>query len=304
MAVGGGGIVSGMSPKGFFDEEGAEHAHRGHPQVQGGAAGRGGDPPRRDRLLPPGVRHRGGGARRRSRSTWRACRPTTRVLPRGRARRAATFPAEEHQLPGALQPEADLQLRGGPGPARRRQRAHGVPARLRSGGLLRAWSRSTASWWASSATARASWARATRSTRDYPGIGGKLYRQGLIKMNEFVTLCGRDRVPIVWFQDTSGIDVGDIAEKAELLGPGPVPDLLHRADRRPHDAAWCCARARPRPTTSWAAPRPTTTTPSRSGTPTTEIYVMHGETAAAASFARRLVKEKDAGKPLSRSSRR
>ena len=39
-------------------------------------------------------------------------------------------------------------------------------------------------------------------------------------MNEFVTLCGRDRVPIIWFQDTSGIDVGDIAEKAELLGLG------------------------------------------------------------------------------------
>ena len=51
-------------------------------------------------------------------------------------------------------------------------------------------------------------------------MGGKLYRQGLIKMNEFVTQCGRDRVPIVWFQDTSGIDVGDIAEKAELLGLG------------------------------------------------------------------------------------
>ena len=55
---------------------------------------------------------------------------------------------------------------------------------------------------------------------DYPGIGGKLYRQGLIKMNEFVTQCGRDRVPVIWFQDTSGIDVGDIAEKAELLGLG------------------------------------------------------------------------------------
>ncbi|TAN48815.1 MAG: glutaconyl-CoA decarboxylase subunit alpha, partial [Betaproteobacteria bacterium] len=55
---------------------------------------------------------------------------------------------------------------------------------------------------------------------DYPGIGGKLYRQGLIKMNEFVTHCGRDRVPVIWFQDTSGIDVGDIAEKAELLGLG------------------------------------------------------------------------------------
>ncbi|MBI5521045.1 MAG: glutaconyl-CoA decarboxylase subunit alpha, partial [Desulfarculus sp.] len=34
------------------------------------------------------------------------------------------------------------------------------------------------------------------------------------------------------------------------------------------------------------------------GTPCTEIYVMHGETAAAASFSRRLVKEKDAGKDL------
>ncbi len=34
------------------------------------------------------------------------------------------------------------------------------------------------------------------------------------------------------------------------------------------------------------------------GTPTTEIYVMHGETAAAASYSRRLVKEKDAGHSL------
>ena len=41
------------------------------------------------------------------------------------------------------------------------------------------------------------------------GIGGKLYRQGLVKMNEFVTLCARDRLPIVWIQDTTGIDVGN-----------------------------------------------------------------------------------------------
>ena len=34
------------------------------------------------------------------------------------------------------------------------------------------------------------------------------------------------------------------------------------------------------------------------GTAATEINVMHGETAAAASYARRLVKEKDSGKPL------
>ena len=52
------------------------------------------------------------------------------------------------------------------------------------------------------------------------GMGGKLYRQGLIKMNEFVTLCARDRVPMVWIQDTTGIDVGDDAERAELLGLG------------------------------------------------------------------------------------
>jgi glutaconyl-CoA decarboxylase len=57
-------------------------------------------------------------------------------------------------------------------------------------------------------------------TNEYIGVGGKLYRQGLIKMSEFVTLCSRDKVPMVWFQDTSGIDVGDIAEKAELLGLG------------------------------------------------------------------------------------
>ncbi len=36
----------------------------------------------------------------------------------------------------------------------------------------------------------------------YPGIGGKFYRQGLIKVNEFVTLCGRDRIPMIWLQDT------------------------------------------------------------------------------------------------------
>jgi glutaconyl-CoA decarboxylase len=34
------------------------------------------------------------------------------------------------------------------------------------------------------------------------------------------------------------------------------------------------------------------------GTATTEIYVMHGETAAVAAFSRRLVKEKEAGRPL------
>jgi glutaconyl-CoA decarboxylase len=132
---------------------------------------------------------------------------------------------------------------------------------------------------------------------DYPGIGGKLYRQGLIKMNEFVTLCGRDRVPIIWFQDTSGIDVGDIAEKAELLGLGQsliysiqqtdVPQML--VVLRKGTAAAHYVMGGP------TANRHNAFT---LGIPTTEIYVMHGETAAAASFSRRLVKEKSAGRPL------
>ncbi len=131
----------------------------------------------------------------------------------------------------------------------------------------------------------------------YPGIGGKLYRQGLIKMNEFVTLCGRDRVPIIWFQDTSGIDVGDLAEKAELLGLGQsliysiqqtnVPMML--VVLRKGTAAAHYVMGGP------TANRHNAFT---LGVPTTEIYVMHGETAAAASFSRRLVKEKDAGRPL------
>ncbi len=131
----------------------------------------------------------------------------------------------------------------------------------------------------------------------YPGIGGKLYRQGLIKMNEFVTLCGRDRIPIIWFQDTSGIDVGDIAEKAELLGLGQsliysiqqteVPQLL--VVLRKGSAAAHYIMGGP------TANRHNAFTV---GIATTEIYVMHGETAAAASYSRRLVKDKAAGKPL------
>lgn len=132
---------------------------------------------------------------------------------------------------------------------------------------------------------------------DYPGIGGKLYRQGLIKMNEFVTLCGRDRTPIVWFQDTSGIDVGDIAEKAELLGLGQsliysiqqtdVPQVL--VVLRKGSAAAHYVMGGP------TANRHNAMT---LGVATSEIYVMHGETAAAASFSRRLVKEKSAGREL------
>jgi glutaconyl-CoA decarboxylase len=132
---------------------------------------------------------------------------------------------------------------------------------------------------------------------DYPGIGGKLYRQGLIKMNEFVTHCGRDRVPIIWFQDTTGIDVGDIADKAELLGLGQA--LIYSIQQT--DVPMILVLLRKGTAAAhyiMGGPTANRHNAFTLGTPTTEIYVMHGETAAAASFSRRLVKEKDAGRPL------
>jgi glutaconyl-CoA decarboxylase len=132
---------------------------------------------------------------------------------------------------------------------------------------------------------------------DGPGIGGKLYRQGLIKMNEFVTQCGRDRVPVIWFQDTSGIDVGDIAEKAELLGLGQ--SLIYSIQQTDVPMMLVVLR-KGTAAAHYVMGGPTANRHNAFtlGVATTEIYVMHGETAAAASFSRRLVKEKDAGRDL------
>lgn len=132
---------------------------------------------------------------------------------------------------------------------------------------------------------------------EYRGIGGKLYRQGLIKLNEFVTQCGRDRLPMIWFQDTSGIDVGDTAEKAELLGLGQ--SLIYSIEQTDSPLMLVVLRK------GTAAAHYVMGGPNANnhnvftlGSPTTEIYVMHGETAAAASYSRRLVKEKDSGNDL------
>ncbi|MCG6973858.1 MAG: glutaconyl-CoA decarboxylase subunit alpha [Desulfobacterales bacterium] len=132
---------------------------------------------------------------------------------------------------------------------------------------------------------------------DYPGMGGKLYRQGLIKLNEFVTLCGRDRVPIIWFQDSSGLDVGDAAERAELLGLAQglvysiqqtdVPMMLLLLRKGTASAHYLMG-----------GPTANRHNAFTIGTVASEIYVMHGETAAVATYSRRLVKEKEAGRPL------
>jgi len=132
---------------------------------------------------------------------------------------------------------------------------------------------------------------------DYPGFGGKLYRQGLIKMNEFVTLCGRDRLPIIWFQDTTGIDVGDAAEKAELLGLGQ--SLIYSIQQTDVPMMLVVLR-KGTAAAHYVMGGPTANRHNAFtlGTVASEIYVMHGETAAVATYARRLVKEDDAGRPL------
>jgi glutaconyl-CoA decarboxylase len=116
-------------------------------------------------------------------------------------------------------------------------------------------------------------------------------------MNEFVTLCGRDRLPIVWIQDTTGIDVGDEAEKAELLGLGQsliysieqsnVPQIeitLRKGTAAAHYVL--------------GGPQGNNTNAFSLGTAATEINVMNGETAASAMYSRKLAKEKKAGKDL------
>jgi len=131
----------------------------------------------------------------------------------------------------------------------------------------------------------------------YLGIGGKLYREGLIKMNEMVMFCGRDRIPMIWLQDTSGIDVGDIAEKAELLGLGQ--SLIYSIESS--ELPMLCVVLRKGTAAAhyiMGGPQATRNNAFTLGVPTTEIYVMHGETAAVAAFARRLVKEQGAGNPL------
>ncbi len=131
----------------------------------------------------------------------------------------------------------------------------------------------------------------------YPGIGGKLYRQGLIKMSEFVTLCDRDKIPVIWFQDTTGIDVGDEAEKAELLGLGQ--GLVYSIQNTDRPMILVVLR-KGTAAAHYLLGGPTANRHNAFslGTAATEIYVMHGETAAVATYSRRLVKEKEAGNSL------
>ena len=295
MAVGGGGILSGMSPKGFFDLEGAEQLIASAKQFK---------------AVPPGkvdVHHNATGFFRYVYETetdvldgiktymtgipgynptfFRVDTPAEPKLPAEDLYRLLPFNQKQTYvfdeiLARLVDGSAHLEYKPGYGPEI-------YTGLVKLDGFLVGAIGNRQGWLGEGYPEYA----------DYPGIGGKLYRQGLIKMNEFVTQCGRDRIPIVWFQDTSGIDVGDIAEKAELLGLGQ--SLIYSIQQTDVPMILVVLR-KGTAAAHYVMGGPTANRHNAFtlGTAATEIYVMHGETAAAASFSRRLVKEKEAGRPL------
>ncbi len=297
MAVGGGGIVSGMSPKGGFDLEGAETII---------------DATKKFKEVPPGgvrihydetgfmrevfdteegvldaLRNCMAGMPQYDPSSFRVAEPAEPIYPAEDLNYIVPFNQKrtysiEQVLARLFDGSEHMEYRPGYGPevycglAKIDGLLVGVIAN-RQGYLGKDYPQYAAG--------------------EYVGIGGKLYREGLIKMNELVMLCGRDRIPMIWFQDTSGIDVGDIAERAELLGLGQ--SLIYSIESS--EVPMMCVVLRKGTAAAhyiMGGPQANRNNAFTLGVPTTEIYVMHGETAAVAAFARRLVKEEDAGNPL------
>ena len=297
MAVGGGGIVSGMSPKGSFDLEGAEALIEATRQFK---------------QVPPGgvrIHHDKTGFMRQVFDTEEGVLEALRNCMAGMpVYDPSTFRVAEPAEPAYPPEELELIV---PVNQKRTYSIEQVLARVFDGsehmeyrpgygpevycGLAKI------DGFLVGVIAN----RQGFLGKDYPGyaegkymgIGGKLYREGLIKMNELVTLCGRDKVPMIWFQDTSGIDVGDIAEQAELLGLGQSLIYSIENSRLPMMTV-VLRKGTAAAHYIMGGPQATRNNAFTLGVGTTEIYVMHGETAAAAAFARRLVKEKDAGHPL------
>jgi glutaconyl-CoA decarboxylase len=295
IAVGGGGIVSGMSPKGFFDLEGAEQII---------------EATRKYKEVPPGrveIHHGATGFFREVYDTEEgvldALKEHMRDMPAYNPRffRVAE-PAEPRFSPGEIERIVPFNQKASYSLeevlARLTDNSEHMEFRPDYGPEVYTGLAKVDGYLVGLIGNRQGFMpKGYPDYAPYPGIGGKLYRQGLIKMNEFVTLCGRDRIPIIWFQDTSGIDVGDYAEKAELLGLGQ--SLIYSIEQT--DVPMMLVVLRKGTAAAhyiMGGPNANNHNAFTLGTPTTEIYVMHGETAAVASYSRRLVKEKDAGRPL------
>jgi glutaconyl-CoA decarboxylase len=297
MAVGGGGIVSGMSPKGYFDLEGAEtlmEATRTFKQVPpGGIKVHYDDTGFMRKVFDTeegvleAIKECMAGMPAYDPSVFRVAEPKGPLYPAGDLNCVVPFNQKriysiEQVLARLFDGSEHMEYRPDYGPEVYcgLAKIDGFPVGVianRQGFLGKDYPK--------------------YAEGEYMGIGGKLYREGLIKMNELVMFCGRDRIPMIWFQDTSGIDVGDIAERAELLGLGQ--SLIYSIESS-HLPMMCVVLRKGTAAAHYimGGPQATRNNAFTLGVPATEIYVMHGETAAAAAFARRLVKEKDAGKPL------
>jgi len=297
MAVGGGGIVSGMSPKGGFDLEGAEtiiEATRKFKQVPPGGVGVHHDVTGfmrevfdTEEGVLEAVKKCMAGMPMYDPSVFRVAEPADPIYPADDLNLIVPFNQKktysiEQVLARVFDGSEHMEYRPDYAPevycglAKLDGFLVGVIAN-RQGFLGKGYPK--------------------YAENQYLGIGGKFYREGLIKMNELVMFCGRDRIPMIWVQDTSGIDVGDIAEKAELLGLGQ--SLIYSIESS--ELPMMCVVLRKGTAAAhyiMGGPQATRNNAFTIGVPTTEIYVMHGETAAAAAFSRRLVKEKDAGNPL------
>ena len=297
MAVGGGGIVSGMSPQGGFDLEGAEtiiEATKRFKQVPPGGAGIHYDETgfmRETFDTEEGVlgalKECMAGMPLYDPSSYRVAEPADPIYPADDLNYIVPFNQKriysiEQVLARVFDGSEQMEYRPDYGPEVYcgLAKIDGFPIGVianRQGFLGKGYPQ--------------------YAENQYLGIGGKLYREGLIKMNELVMFCGRDRIPMIWFQDTSGIDVGDIAEKAELLGLGQ--SLIYSIESS--EVPMMCVVLRKGTAAAhyiMGGPQANRNNAFTLGVPTTEIYVMHGETAAVAAFARRLVKEKDADNPL------
>ena len=295
MAVGGGGIVSGMSPKGFFDEEGAEeiiNATRHFKSVPPGSVEIHYDVTGfftavfdEEKQVLDAIKDYMADLPAYNPRFFRVSEPVepkfspeeiASIIPMNKKR---TYDFEQ-VLARLVDNSEHLEFRSGFGPEI-------YTGLVKINGFLMG----------AIGNRQGFLPDYPEYTNEYMGVGGKLYRQGLIKMSEFVTLCSRDKVPIIWFQDTTGIDVGDTAEKAELLGLGQ--SLIYSIENTNLPMMLVVLR-KGTAAAHYVLGGPTANNNNAFtlGTPATEINVMHGETAAVASYARRLVKEKDAGKPL------
>jgi glutaconyl-CoA decarboxylase len=297
MAVGGGGIVSGMSPKGFFDLEGAEaviDATRKFKEEPPGGVGIHYDKTGFMRQVfdteegvLEAIRQCMAGMPMYDPSAFRVAEPASPLYPPEELNYIVPFNQKrtygiEQVLARLFDASEHMEYRPDYGPEVYCgvARIDGFPVGVianRQGFLGKDYPSYTKG--------------------AYMGIGGKLYREGLVKMNEMVMFCGRDKIPIIWFQDTSGIDVGDIAEAAELLGLGQ--SLIYSIEDS-HLPMLCVVLRKGTAAAHYimGGPQATRNNAFTLGVGTTEIYVMHGETAAVAAFARRLVKEKDSERPL------